>query len=95
LSAGAGSYAGAEAANASSLLHPLAASVGSISVAVHVAVQAFWDQVVWLFNAAGLGLLLDLFEAILGLPLAIPFVAFLVFAELGVRLQILLSQVHL
>jgi hypothetical protein len=48
LIAGAGSYARAEAANASSLLHPLAASAGSIGGAI----GTFWDQLVSSFNTA-------------------------------------------
>ncbi len=47
LTASAGSYAAAEAAN-TSLLHPLAASAGSIGGAI----GALWDQLVNMFNAA-------------------------------------------
>jgi hypothetical protein len=48
LSASVRSYAAAEAANASSLLHPLAASTASIGGAF----GAFWDQLVTSFDTA-------------------------------------------
>jgi hypothetical protein len=48
LTASAGSYVSAEAANASSLLHPLAASAGSIGDAI----GAFLDPLVSTFNTA-------------------------------------------